>query len=489
MENKISRSKFIKTLALGTAAVSLPGFNFQKSTPAEKPNILFIISDDLNDWVGVFGGNKDTITPNIDRLAKRSVIFNKAYCSAPICNPSRASMMTGFRPSTTGVYNNRQPFRLSEVGKDAVTLPQYLRENGYYATGAGKIYHGKFPDPASWNDFYPSLDKQTTRDPNPPKVPANSAKGAEDVDWYPLKVDDSQMGDYKTVEYCIEQLNKKHNKPFFLACGIRKPHLPWYVPEKYFDKIDKQKITMPLMREDDLDDVPDAGRKLAQEKVYRAIKKEGKEKDLVAAYLAAVNFTDTMIGRLIDELDKSSYSQNTIVILLGDHGWHLTEKLHWKKSTLWEEATRAPLMISVPGNSPKNVRCERTVSFLDLYPTIVELCGLKPNPANEGQSIASLLKNPEAEWKYPAVTTHMKGNHSVRNERYRYIRYNDGTEELYDHGSDEMEWKNLAWDPEYSGLKEEMKNWLPKTNAKDSKRVKWPGDKDEPGSEDEINGE
>jgi arylsulfatase A-like enzyme len=489
LDNKISRGRFIKTVALGSAVACIPGFNFLKNRTGEKPNILFVVSDDLNDWVGVFGGNPDTITPNIDKLAKRSVIFEKAYCSAPICNPSRTSMMTGLRPSTTGVYGNRQPFRLSEVGKNAVTLTQYLKSNGYYASGAGKIYHGKFPDPTSWNDFYPALDKQTTSDPKPPKVPANSADGAKDVDWYPLDVKDEDMGDYKTVDYCINQLKKKHDKPFFLACGIRKPHLPWYVPKKYFDKIDKSKITMPKMREDDLDDVPEIGKKFANPKIYWEIKKAGKERELVAAYLAAVNFADTMVGRLIGALDNSEYSKNTIVVFWGDHGWHLTEKLHWKKSTLWEEATRAPLMISVPGVSPQGVQCKRTVSFLDIYPTLVELCGLTPNSANEGHSFASLLRNPNAEWSYPAVTTHMRGNHSVRNERYRYIRYNDGTEELYDHNSDEMEWKNLANDADHNVIKEELKKWVPKQNAKDSQKVVWPGDKSGKKGEEDIEAE
>ncbi len=484
MGNQITREQFIKTLALGSAAAVLPSFDSFKMKDAEKPNVLFIVCDDLNDWVGALGGNPDALTPNIDRLAQRCVVFEKAYCTAPICNPSRASLMTGLRPSTTGVYGNRHPFRLSEKGKNAVTLTQHLMNNGYFAAGAGKIYHGKFPDPDSWNEFYPALDDQTTPDPKPDKDRSVEVAGLE---YAPLLVDDSEMGDFKTVEYCISQLNRKHNKPFFLACGIRKPHLDWNVPEDYFNKYDPQKLTMPEMREDDLDDVPEQGKKIARTKTYYKIKKAGRERDFVRGYLAAVSFSDAMVGKMIDALDKSEYAKNTIIVFWGDHGWHLTEKLHWKKSTLWEEATRAPLMISVPGLTPEGARCKRTISFLDIYPTLVELCGVQSKKDNEGHSFVSLLKDPSSSWNYPAVTTYMRGNHSVRSENWRYIRYHDGTEELYDHRVDEMEWKNLADDPGYRKVKDQLKKWLPEYDAPDSERVIWPGDKIK--SEDKIEAE
>ncbi|MBU2491661.1 MAG: sulfatase [Bacteroidetes bacterium] len=474
MSENITREQFIKTLALGTAAAVLPSFGSFAINDTEKPNVLFVVCDDLNDWIGALGGNNDTLTPNIDKLAQRCVVFEKAYCTAPICNPSRASLMTGLRPSTTGVYGNRQPFRLSAKGKNAFTLTQHLRKNGYFAAGAGKIYHGKFPDPDSWDKFYPALDDQTTPDPKPSKENSVEVAGLK---YAPLQVNDSEMGDFKTVEYCIKQLNKKHDKPFFLACGIRKPHLDWDVPQKYFDKFDSGKLIMPKMREDDLDDVPKEGKKIAKTKTYYDIKGEGKEREFVKAYLAAVSFADAMVGKMIDALDKSDYADNTIIVFLGDHGWHLTEKLHWKKSTLWEEATRAPLMISVPGLTPKGARCKRTISFLDIYPTIVELCGVQRKIDNEGHSFVSLLKNPSSSWRYPAVTTYLHGNHSVKTEDWRYIRYHDGTEELYDHRNDEMEWKNLADDQKYISVKEELKKWLPEYDAADSEIIVWPGDK------------
>lgn len=346
--------------------------------------------------------------------------------------------------------------------------------NGYYAAGAGKIYHGKFPDPASWNDFFPALDDQTTKDPKPPKGKKPNPINA--LEYYPLDVEDKDMGDFQSVEYCIGQLKKKHDKPFFLACGIRKPHLPWFVPKKYFDKFDIDKIKLPEMREDDLDDIPEAGKKIANPKVYYQVKKKGLTREFVRAYLAAINFADTMVGRVIDALDASAYAKNTIIVFWGDHGWHLTEKLHWKKSTLWEEATRAPLMISVPGITKGGSRCLRTVSFLDIYPTLVELAGATVKKDNEGHSFVKLLKNPKEDWKYPAITTYMMGNHTVRNERWRYIRYHDGSEELYDHQSDEMEWKNLADDPSVKNIKEEMSHWLPKYDAPNSEKIVWPGD-------------
>ncbi len=476
MSNNMTRSEFLKTMAAGAAAMCLPGSMLAAEKSQKQPNILFLISDDLNDWVGCFGGNPDSKTPNIDRLCNRGVIFERAYCAAPICNPSRASVMMGLRPSTTGVYDNRQPFRLSEIGKNAVTLPQYLRKYGYFATGAGKIYHGKFPDPDSWDTFYPALDKQGGQDPKPPRKPYEGV-GKVGIDWGPLDVDDSEMGDYKTVDYCISQLQKKHDKPMFLACGLRKPHLQWYVPRKYFEKYPPENVTLPQIKEDDLDDVPPIGVEFARPKTNAAIQEAGKWREGVAAYLSAIAWADSQVGRLLDALDASEYADNTIIVFWGDHGWHLAEKLHWKKSTLWEEATRAPLMIAAPGITKPGSRCKRTVSFLDMYPTLVELCGLKPKPGLEGHSLVPLLKNPSASREYPAVTTFKYNNHGVRSERWRYIRYSDGTEELYDHDKDEMEWTNLAKDPKYDKVKEEMSRWLPKSNAPDAPHVVWPGDK------------
>jgi len=478
MSERMNRRKFVARTAAAAAAMYLPRVGFSAQGTKEKLNVLFIVSDDLNDWVGCLGGHPDTKTPNIDRLAGRGVVFERSYCASPLCNPSRAALMTGLRPSTTGVYGNRQPFRLSEVGKSAITLPQHFKANGYFATGANKIYHGSIPDPVSWDTYYPSLEKQTTSDPRPSE---NLGVPGTNLDWGPLDVPDEKMGDVEAVEYCISQLKKKHDKPFFLGCGIRKPHLPWYVPRKYFEMFDPKKVRLPKVKEDDLDDVPPIAKRWANPQENEKVQKAGKWAEGVAAYLSTIAFVDATVGRLLDAFDASDYAKNTILVFWGDHGWHLAEKLHWHKSTLWEEATRAPLLFVVPGVTQPGGRSPRTVDFMAVYPTLVELCGLPPRPELEGRSLVPLLKKPDAPWDRPAMTSFQFGNHSVRSERWRYTRYVDGTEELYDHDKDEMEWTNLAKDPAYNDVKKDLAKWIPKTNQPDSKSVVLPGDKQKKG--------
>jgi len=434
-------------------------------------NILFLISDDMNDWVGCLGGHPDAITPNIDRLAESAVLFEQAHCSAPICNPSRASLMSGLNPSTTGCYGNRQALRMSPAGFEAITLPRYFSNNGYFSTGVGKITHGKFPDPASWDDFHPNLRSQGMDGAGPPRKNMNGVNN-ESLDWGPLDVDDSDMKDGKLTQHTIDMLGKEYDKPFFLACGWKLPHLTWFAPRKYFEMYDPETIAMPRVIENDLDDLPPKALNYTENSYYKAVTAAGKEREGVQAYLACISFIDVQVGRVLDALESSEYAENTIVIFWGDHGWHLGEKRHWSKATLWEESTRAPLMILAPGFKPG--KCSTPVSFLDIYPTLVELAGLEPNNENEGESLVPLMKNPDAKWHRPALTTHGKSNHTLRSKRWRYTVYSDGGEELYDHSVDEMEWNNLADDEEYIKVKEEMKKWLPETNAEDVYVLKWP---------------
>ncbi len=439
-----------------------------------QPNVLFISIDDLNDWVGCLGGHPDSKTPNIDRLAARGVNFTRAYCAAPVCNPSRASLMTGIRPSTHGVYENQQPMREAPVLKEAVTLPQHFMAHGYKAIGGGKIYHGAYPDPPSWNEYFPSQTQNQPSNPKPPKKPYQGIQG--NFDWGPLDNADSEMGDYKTVDWATEQLKKKHDKPLFLACGIYKPHLEWYVPKKYFDMYPPDKITLPQVKDDDLDDVPKVGKWLAlRSGDHKKVLDQNKYRQAVQAYLAAIAFADAQVGRLLDALDKSEYAKNTIIVLWSDHGWHLGEKLHWRKFALWEEATRNVFAIVAPGVTKPESRCNRTVSLLDIYPTLIDLCGLSNRMGLEGRSLVPLLKNPKAKWDYPVLTTYLRGNHSIRDERFRYIRYNDGGEELYDHSNDPHEWTNLAEKPEFANIKSRLAKWLPKTDAPDSPKGKGVG--------------
>ncbi|UCF15133.1 MAG: sulfatase-like hydrolase/transferase [Phycisphaerales bacterium] len=470
VSSPINRRDFLKLTAAGAVALALPGCTgvAQRSLPKppKHPNVLFMAIDDLNDWAGCLGGHPDVKTPNLDKLASRGELFTNAHCSAPACNPSRASLMTGILPSTSGVYHNADPWRKSPALKNAVTIPQHFMAHGYSAVGGGKIYHGAFPDPPSWHSYFPSQKQNKPPDPMPPNRPINGIPKTAHFDWGPVDVPDNEMGDRKVAAWATGQLQKKHDKPFFIGCGFFRPHLPWYVPNKYFDMYPLDKITLPNVNDDDLDDVPELGKRMAKPQGDHAkVIKYKQWRKAVQGYLASITFVDTCVGRVIDALDNSVYADNTIIILWSDHGWHLGEKLHWRKFSLWEEATHNVLMAVVPGLTRPHQRCSRPVSMIDIYPTLIELCGLTPKKELEGRSLLPLLKNPVAKWDRPALTTHGRNNHSLRGERFRYIRYSDGTEELYDHDKDALEWTNLANDPKYAAVKKAFAKWLPTDNA------------------------
>ena len=455
-------------VAMGAAFLLLGSVFRSHAFAVDSPqNVLFIGIDDLNDWIGCLGGNPDVKTPNIDRLAARGVLFTSAHCAAPACNPSRAALMTGIRPSTSGVYHNPQPWRKSAVLEKAVTLPQHFMAHGYRVMGSGKMFHGAFPDPQSWHEYWPSKTRQSPSSPMPSGRPLSGIPKTAHFDWGPVDADKTEMGDWKVADYVISQLKKKHGSPFFLACGIYRPHLPWYVPQEYFDLYPLDKITLPMIKEDDLDDVPPIGREMSGGRDHRNVMKYDQWRKAVQGYLASISFTDECVGRVLDALDRSDYAENTIIVFWADHGWHLGEKLHWRKFALWEEATHNPLVFVVPGVTQPNQRCTRPVSLMDIYPTLVDLCGLTPQEQLEGQSLRPLLENPQRAWARPALTTHGKDNHSIRSERWRYIRYSDGTEELYDHQKDKLEWKNIASDPQYNEVKEQLAQWLPKVNVQE----------------------
>ncbi|HUW60298.1 MAG TPA: sulfatase [Candidatus Bathyarchaeia archaeon] len=462
MAHQISRRRLLSLIG-GTAASTVFA-RFADAAPS-RPNVLFMAIDDLNDWIGCLGGHPDVKTPHLDALAARGVLFSNAHCAAPACNPSRAALMTGIRPSTSGVYINSQPWRKSPVLRDAVTIPQHFMAHGYEAIGSGKIYHGNFPDPPSWQEYWPS---QKNNKPGDPVRKEKSPAAKTHFDWGPLDVPVEQMGDWQVADWVIGQLGKQHEKPFFLGCGFFRPHLPWYVPRKYFEMYPPDKITLPNVKEDDLDDVPPAGKRMALKSGDHARVLEHNEwRQAVQGYLACISFVDDCVGRVISALDNSPHRDNTLVVLWSDHGWHLGEKLHWRKFALWEEATHNVLMVAAPGTTSPGGRCPATVNLLDIYPTLIELCSLDPKKELEGNSLLPLLKDPQATWDRPTLTTHERNNHSVRSDRWRYIRYADGSEELYDHSADEMEWTNLATDPQYDHIKKELQKWLPSTNAED----------------------
>ncbi|GMW03237.1 MAG: iduronate-2-sulfatase [Candidatus Hydrogenedentota bacterium] len=461
----VTRRTFLQSAsAVVAAAVTHPLID--SVSAADRPNVLFIPMDDLNDWIGCLGGHPDAKTPNIDRLAAKGVLFTHAYCAAPVCNPSRTAIMTGLRPSSTGVYYNSQPWR--PVMPDAVTLQQYFHANGYRTMGGGKIYHGGFEEPENWDEYF-----KRPADPEPPKLPMNDIPGNEShFDWGPLQASDEDMGDWKVVDWAISKLQEKHESPFFLAAGMIRPHLPWYVPQKYVDMFPADKVTIPTIKDDDLSDVPAMGREFARTADHRSVIESDNWGKAVSCYLASIAFADACVGRLVDALEKSPHADNTIIVLWGDHGWHLGEKTHWRKFALWEEATRNPLIIAAPGIAKAGGRCDRPVSLLDLYPTLVDACGLPPKDSLEGQSIVPLLRDPAAYWQRPAVTTYGQNNHAVRNERWRYIRYADGGEELYDHSNDPLEWTNLAGRVELTDLKKEMAKWMPSVNVPNAPTAK-----------------
>lgn len=450
----------------------------------ERPDVLFIAIDDLNDWVGVLGGHPQAKTPNIDALAERGVLFTNAHSAAALCNPSRTSLMLGLRPSTTGVYGNGPSWLDVEGLAELPTLPRFLRERGYRTLGAGKIFHAHtffeegfygYNDPAAWDAFYPSLDRQLPDEIAPPGgLPANGNPIDHRFDWAPVVADDRAMGDGQVTAWIETQIAASADEPRFIAIGIYRPHLPWYVPQKYLDLYPLEDIELPRVLENDLDDVPLIGQQFAQStflppmEMHRWVVDAGKWKEGVQAYLASVSFADAMVGRVLGALDQSGRADDTIIVLWSDHGWHLGEKLRWRKHTLWEESTRVPLIIAAPGVTTPGSVSSRTVSLIDLFPTLTELLGHEPPSHLEGSSLVPLLEDPDTPWDHPAISTFGFGNHAVRTERFRFIRYSDGSEELYDHETDPDEWTNLAEDPGYAGVKADLREWLPRENAPDA---------------------
>lgn len=482
-ERLFTRRDFLRGLGLSAVTLALaacaekagsagePGTARPVPVPtsvAIAPNVLFIIIDDLNDWIGCLGGYSGVQTPNIDRLAQRGVLFTNAHCPAAACNPSRAAMMTGIRPATSGVYMNWQNWRENSLLCNAATLPQHFMANGYAALGSGKFYHETWPDPLSWEEYYPSKQQQRFTDPQPEGVPLSGIPNSGIVDWGPLDVPKEEMGDWKTATWVAQQLGRNHGRPFFLACGLERPHLPWYVPREYFDLYPLEQITLPQVNEHDLDDVPPAGRQLGRpERDWHAeVLAHGQYRHAVQGYLASISFLDDCLGQIINALDAGPHATNTVIVLCSDNGHHLGEKLHWGKWDLWEETTHVPLIIVAPGVTRLNGLCDAPVSLLDLYPTLIDVCGLSPRAGLEGVSLVPLLQDPcGAEWDRPALTTSLRGNYAVRSRRWRYIRYADGSEELYDHERDDLEWHNLASDAQYESIKAELASWLPTTDA------------------------
>ncbi len=436
---------------------------------AARPNVLMIAIDDLNHWVGHLGRHPQTQTPHIDRLAAQGVTFTRAYCTAPACNPSRASLMSGRRPSSTGCYLNSQNWRPGIP--ETQLLNSHFAKAGYRVYGAGKIYHGAYDRGGHWDDYF--AGKGETR--RHPDAPDNGVGG---IQFYPLANTDEEMPDHHVVDYGLKRLGEPADRPFFLAIGLVKPHMPFSVPKAWYDRFPLDTIQLPPHREDDLADVPPAGVKMAgPEGDHARIVASGRWKEAVRAYLATIAFCDFQIGRLLDGLEQSPHRDNTIVCLWSDHGWSLGEKSHWRKFALWEEPTRTVFVWKVPGVTTPGGVCSRTVDYSGVYPTLCELTGL-PLPAHlDGHSLVPLLKDPTAPWDHAAITTHGFQNHTVRTEGWRYIRYANGDEELYDETADPLEYVNLASNPDHATRKADLAGWLPKTDAPNLPKADGPRNK------------
>ena len=470
------------------------------SHAADKPNVLFIAVDDLNDWIGCMKGHPQALTPNIDRLAARGVLFTNAHCAAPACNPSRAAVFSGRMPNITGVWSN-QSGPLSKKYPEGRTLTTAFGRAGYRTLGTGKLLHtggrSDFDEYYSvgqrWSPFEKE-DVEYTSDELPSKRTANprhllkdsqgrtvvlplnrmpsdrrpTGKSGESFDWGPFDVPDSDFGDTQITDWAIAKLRKKPEQPLFLAVGFYRPHIPLWAPKRFFDRFERTPAELPSVLKNDLADLSEMAKRWALEPVtagsHATVVKYRQWQAAVEAYLACISYVDHEIGRLLDALDRSGIADNTVIALWSDHGWHLGEKQHWGKWTGWERSTRVPLII-VPPRSQRadfaaDARCKEPVSLVDLYPTLVEICGADGPRTLDGQSLVPLLREPARSSGRAVVTMFDRGNTSLGTDRWRLIRYADGSEELYDHSRDSHEWKNLTGNPEFADFQKRLSRQL-----------------------------
>lgn len=440
-------------------------------------NILFIAVDDMNDWIGPLGGLDVAKTPHLDQLASMSMTFTNAHCSSPVCSPSRLSLMTGIEPAKTGKIKNEwydgPKWREVEDYARIETLGQFFKNRGYKTLAGGKIYHTLAPpwktinhaDPSAWDYYFPSVQvplpyqKRAAREVIDPQE--FMGKRHSYFTWGPLDLKDEKMADHQVVDWALHELNKDFNQPIFLAVGLFRPHMPWEVPKKYFDMYPLEEIPDLKIKDNDLEDAIDHGRR----SWHRFVLENDQWKKVIQAYLACLTFTDAQIGRLLDGVKNSGYADNTIIVLWSDHGMHLGEKENWEKFTLWEESTRVPLLFKVPGITKPGTRSHQPVSLLDIYPTLAALTG-NPIPAHcDGVSLKPQLTDGQKSRDRSAMTSleFRSGliGHSLRSADYRYISYPAlGFEELYNHEEDPNEFKNIAYNPSYISILEKFRNEL-----------------------------
>jgi arylsulfatase A-like enzyme len=484
MNSKPIRHLFSALFLLATLAV-LPLHGESTTKQASQPNILFIAVDDLNDWIGPMGGNKQVKTPHLDKFAKGALCFQKAYCPATVCGPSRSALLTGKQCSNTGVYGNGNDLKIAPKTQNLETLPEYFGNRGYATLSRGKIFHkqatAKGMDEGQWAfqewsdtsgeggllwEVKPTLD--------------GIVAGGSDFVWGAIKAPLEKTSDYQTCEWGVQQLQRDFGgKPFFMAIGISKPHLPFYAPQEFFDMYPLDQVKIAPVKRDDLDDILDSKGRPIHKMNERFELAEGNNmhKEANRAYMACISYVDACLGHLLENLEKSVYGKNTIVVIWGDHGWHLGEKLKYGKTGLWEESARVPLLIKVPGEQAPNGDCNGVVNLLDLYPTLVEVCGLPKNPENDGKSFAPLLSDPNLTWNDITLTTYQYKNHSMTDGRYRYIQNHQKSgeivEEFYDHQNDPLEHNNLATNPELKQIMDKFRKVLPSHDEPESPKAKF----------------
>lgn len=441
----------------------LIGLGASQDEVRRRPNVVLISIDDLNDWTGCLQGHPQAKTPHIDRLARSGTLFTNAHCQSPVCQPSRASLMTSRLPSTTGLYFLNPGIAQAPKLKGVLTLPERFAKEGYEVAAAGKLYHGRenhryFTRIGTYAGNFGGFGPRAPRKIGYPR-------GHPLWDWGAFPNEDGQMPDRRIADWAARRLKAPFPRPFLLCVGFHRPHVPMLVPKRWFDLHPRTGVKLPHVPESDLEDVPAYARDLTTlEHVsppHPWVVEHGEWQHAVQAYLASVSFVDACVGRVIAALKASPHAENTIVLLFSDHGFHLGEKAHWAKRTLWEDATRVPLIVTGPGVSSRR-ECKRPVSLLDVYPTLLDLCRLAPDPQHEGTTLRPLLDAPTAPWFRPALTFFGPGNVSVRTTSWRYIRYVDGSEELYRTAQDPHEWTNLASAPEHAVTKAELAAKIPR---------------------------
>lgn len=469
-----SRTRFAALLAcplivITATAAETPSAGAPAAGPAwTTPNVLMICIDDLNDWTGFLGGHPEALTPHMDALAMRGRSFANAHCAVPVCSASRVSVMSGVAATTHGSYELGPKYEELPALVDVPTIQRYFKDNGYYTLSGGKVLHHDFNGRLAG-----AIDRSLGRKRSPrPKRPMNRPShwsGAWDWGMYPEA--DAEMADFQLANTAAETLQEDFDQPFFMSVGFFRPHVPLFVPARWFDLYDAESITLPQNPLSDLEDLPRnflGINDYAVAPTHAEVVQHGKQRSLTHAYLASISFVDHCVGIVLGALKSSPHAENTLVVLWSDHGFHLGEKQHWAKRTLWQESTRVPLLFAGPGIQPGQA-CSEPASLIDIYPTLIDLCKLPVNSRLEGISLVPQLRDPTTPRDRPAITSSYFGNHSLRSRDWRLIVYNDGAQELYDHRTDPDEFHNLADVPTHQAIREQLFRWLPKQAAPEFK--------------------